>query len=347
MRVTSPSSTAGFAGIGIAAGLAFAGAWWFSRRETHSFRNQSVLISGGSRGLGLVMARMFAAEGARVYLIARSRAELLRAERDLRARGGNVRTMVCDVRDQAAVSRVVSRVIGETGRIDVLVNNAGIIQATPLEHAHTEDFSDSLRTHFWGPFHLVRAALPWMRQQGDGRIINVASIGGRIAVPHLLPYCVGKFALVGFSDGLHAELHKHGIAVTTVIPGLMRTGSHTQVQVRGQHRREAQWFGMAVATPLTSMDVGRAARQIIEASRRRRARITLGWQARAADIANTIAPELTAAVAALLVTHVLPGPAARPQGDVLRRLGELDTGWVQPFLPDDAAVRNNEILPPS
>jgi NAD(P)-dependent dehydrogenase (short-subunit alcohol dehydrogenase family) len=331
---------------GLAAGVALAGAWWLSHRAPHSFRAASVLITGGARGLGLVLARRFAAEGARVYLASRSRDELLRAERELRAAGGDVRSLVCDVRDAAAVSRTISRIVGETGRIDVVVNNAGIIQTTPIEHAQVEDFVDSLNTHFWGPFNVVRSALPWMRRQGAGRIVNITSIGGRVAVPHLLPYAVGKFALVGFSQGLQAELRKDGILVTTVVPGLMRTGSHQRVQVRGQHEKEVQWFGLGVATPLTSMQVDRAAAQIIAAARAGRAHVTLTWQARLLEIAQGVAPELTSALLTAVASHVLPGPSPRAAGDRLREFSQVEKGWVEPFLPDAASVRNNEIPPP-
>lgn len=135
---------------------------------------------------------------------------MVRAERALQALVCDAHGLVGDVRDPFAVARMVSAVVDAAGRLDILVNNAGVIQATPFEHARLDDFADSLRTHLWGPLHLIREALPVMRRQGDGRIVNIASIGGRIGVPHLVPYSVGKFALVGLSEGLRAEVWKDG-----------------------------------------------------------------------------------------------------------------------------------------
>ena len=134
--------------------------------------------------------------------------------------------------------------------------------------------------HFYGPLHLIRAAIPHMRRQGGGRIVNIASIGGKVAIPHLLPYCASKFALVGLSDGLRAELARDRIAVTTIVPGLMRTGSHLNARFRGHHKREFAWFALADALPLTSMDVDRAAAKIVEATRQKRARLIISIQAK-------------------------------------------------------------------
>ena len=88
----------------------------------------------------------------------------------------------------------------------MLVNNAGIIQVGPLEHMTIDDFEEAMATHFWGPLFTILAALPHMRGRGGRRIVNISSIGGKIAVPHLLPYTASKFALTGLSEGLRAEL---------------------------------------------------------------------------------------------------------------------------------------------
>lgn len=342
-RLSAPRPKGHTSMLTAAAAAGLAAAVWLGRRRTRaSFRGATVLITGGASGLGLALARRFGAEGALIYLVSRSGAELERAGAELRASGVAVATMVCDVRDQAAVSRAVDRIVAETGGIDVAINNAGILKVSPIEHTLVEDFADSVMTHFWGPFHVVRAVLPSMQRQGHGRIVNITSIGGRVAVPHLLPYCVGKFALVGFSDGLRAELRKDGIMVTTVVPGLMRTGSHVRVQVRGQHRREAQWFGLAATTPLTSMSVDRAARRIVEATRAGRARVTLGWAARAAEIAQAVVPGCTAMLSSAAAA-MLPGPSETREANETRLLVDVDAGWVTPVLPIAAAVRHHEM----
>ena len=189
--------------------------------------------------------------------------------------------MVCDIREQGEVRAAVATVSCRTGRIDVLVNNAGIISVMPFAHAQPEDFQDSLDTHFWGPYYLTRACLPYLSRH-NGRIVNISSIGGRVAVPHLLPYTVGKFALVGLSEGLHAELAASGVSVTTVAPHLMQTGSHRNALVRGRHREEATWFALGTSTRLVALDAHRAARAIVRAARARKASLVLGWQARVA-----------------------------------------------------------------
>jgi short-subunit dehydrogenase len=120
-----------------------------------------------------------------------------------------------------------------------------------------------------------------MRRRGFGRIVNIASIGGEAAVPHLVPYCVGKFALVGLSDGLRAELAQEGILVTTVSPGLMRTGSHLKALFKGRHRQEYGWFASAASAPVLSVSAEHAARIIVRACERGAAKVVIGLPARA------------------------------------------------------------------
>src|SRR5205823_4029010 len=131
----------------------------------------------------------------------------------------------CDVTHRREVTQFVRATRERFGRIDVLVNNAGTIEVGPMEVMTLDDYDRAMKTHFWGPLYMVLAVLPELRKRREGRIVNVSSIGGKISVPHLLPYCASKFALTGFSQGLRAELAKDGIVVTTVCPGLMRTGS--------------------------------------------------------------------------------------------------------------------------
>jgi NAD(P)-dependent dehydrogenase (short-subunit alcohol dehydrogenase family) len=326
--------------LGVAAAAAM-GSTLARRTRAGSFRDQVILITGGARGLGLAIARELAPEHPRLVLLSRTIAELDRAAADLTARGASVRVVVGDVRDRRRITDAIESVVRRHGRLDVLINNAGIIQAMPFEHAQLDDFEDSLATHFWGPLFAIRAALPVMRRQGGGRIVNIASIGGRIGVPQLSPYCAGKFALVGLSEALHAELKKDNIAVTTVTPGLIRTGSHRNVVVRGQRRSEARWFGLASATPVSSMSAARAARQIVAAVRANRARVTPGIQARAGELANALAPELVAAAMAMVANAVLPGPA-EADGDRGQRSRAIDLGWVEALLPARAARRLNQ-----
>ncbi len=326
----------------IAIGSAIGARYVWSRMRRYDVKGKTVAISGGTRGLGYLLARDFARRGARVFVFSRSGDEISRAVGKLRGEALQVDGLRCDVRDPNDVAGAVSAIVQRSGRLDVVVNNAGVIQVTPFENAHVEDFEESLRTHFWGPLHMIRAALPYLRR-GRGRILNVSSIGGRIGVPHLSPYCAGKFALVGLSEALRAELAKDGIGVTTATPGLMRTGSHVQVALRGQHELEAMWFAAAIATPLTSMSADRAARQMVDACLSGRAHVTPGIQARLAELLNVAAPELFAELSALVARALLPGPADSPSGDESKRATDVGFGWIAPFLPDAASQRNNEM----
>jgi NAD(P)-dependent dehydrogenase (short-subunit alcohol dehydrogenase family) len=312
-------------------------------RQSMDLRDRVVVITGGSRGLGLVMARRFAAEGARLALLARDEAELGRAREDLESRGAVVLTVRCDVRARDDAQPAIQRVVDHYGRIDVLINNAGIIQVGPLEHMTLADFDDALAVHFWGPLYTMTAAIPHMRHQGGGRIVNISSIGGKVAIPHLVPYSASKFALVGLSDGMRAELARDGIRVTTVCPGLMRTGSPINATFKGQHRSEFTWFAVADALPLVTIDAGRAADKIVEACRRGAAELVITPQARAAVVMNAIAPAAFAGLM-MVVNQLLPRPAAQEgtQGH---------TGWQSQSrlapsmltkLSDTAAERNNE-----
>src|SRR5688572_7728661 len=197
------------------------------RRSDYDFAGKSVVITGGSRGLGLVMARQLADDGARLTLVARSEDELTRAVEDIRTRQpfSEILAAPGDVRRRDDAERAVTQAFDRYGRIDVLINNAGIIQVGPVSHMTLADYQDAMDTHFWGPLYGILAVLPHMRSQGEGRIVNISSIGGRISVPHLVPYSASKFALAGLSDGLSYELARQNIHVTTVCPGLMRTGS--------------------------------------------------------------------------------------------------------------------------
>jgi short-subunit dehydrogenase len=223
------------------------------------------------------------------------------------------------------------------------MNDAGVIQVGPLETMSAKDYRQAMDVHFWGPFHTINAVLPQMKRRGSGRIVNITSIGGRISVPHLLPYSASKFALVGFSEGLRAELAKDGIVVTTVTPGLMRTGSPRNAQFKGQHRAEYAWFAISDSLPGVSMSAERAARQIIEACRHGRSEITLSLPAKIATTIHGLLPGLTADVLGL-VNRLLPRAGGIGQRTALGWESESPAApSVLTTLTERAAARNNEL----
>ena len=275
-------------------------------REPYSFSDKTIFITGGSRGLGLVLARHFAAEGARVAICARDESELERAKTDLENNGAEVFTDVCDVREQSQVEATIKKITDEFGQIDVLVNNAGVIQVGPLEVQTQKDFEDAMRVHFWGAYYTMQAVIPAMRERGAGKIVNISSIGGKMNVPHLAPYCASKFALVGLSGAMNVELAKDGISVTTVCPGLMRTGSHVNAVFKGKNELEFAWFSISNALPFSSVSAESAAREIIEACRAGKAEAIISIQAEIAAKMNALFPETVAGISGL-VNQVLPG----------------------------------------
>lgn len=290
-------------------------------RQTYSFAGKVILITGGSRGLGLVLARQLCEEGARVALLARNRNELEKAQKELVQRGGDVLTIQCDLLEREQIKPAVQKAIDHFGRIDVLINNAGIIDIGPIDHMQREDFERALNLHFWAPLDLMMTAIPHLRRSGEGRIVNIASIGGRMAVPHLAPYCASKFALAGLSDSLRAELARDRICVTTVTPGMMQTGSEGNAQFRGDHLAEYAWFSLATVLPFSSVKAEYAAARIISACRRGLPSLTIPFAAQTAILGSAVFPNISGHVMKV-INAMLPSPIG-PEGNASRSGWEL------------------------
>jgi short-subunit dehydrogenase len=279
-------------------------------RSRDDISGEVAVVTGASRGLGLLLARELARQFCPLVICARDVAELERAADDLRARGAQVTAVACDVTDEASPQLLIDTALEHYGRLDILVSNAGLIQVGPVQAAQASHFESALDTMALAPVRLALATLPVMRRQGHGRIVTITSIGGKIAVPHLLPYSTAKFAAVGFSQGLRAELGRGPVTVTTVVPGLMRTGSHLQARFTGQADQEFTWFALGASLPLVSMDAERAARQIVAAVRQRRAEIILTPAGQLVSRLAGIAPGLTSGALNLTQRLLLPAPAS-------------------------------------
>src|SRR6266704_715023 len=294
--------------VWLGAGAVLLGGWITARvirTVQYTLRDKVALISGGSRGLGLVLARRICDQGGNVALLARDPEELARAKADLTARGGKVLTVECDLLDRDQIQAAVRKVIDHFDRVDILINNAGIIEVGPLDHMTREDYDRAMKLHFWAPYELISQIVPEMRMWGGGRIVNISSIGGKLAVPHLAPYSASKFALTGLSDALRAELARDNIHVITVAPGMMRTGSHVNARFKGKHDAEFAWFAASGGAPLISMSAERAARKILAACRRGQPSLTLTFAARTAILGNALFPNLTG-YAMKIVNYFLP-----------------------------------------
>lgn len=330
--------------LGLAASVgAFLVARKLLRRDPNfDFRGKVVLLTGGSRGLGLVMARQLAEEGASLAICARDEEELKQAEQDLHAHGTPVLTVACDITRHDEVKQLVRKVIDRFGAIDVLINNAGAIQVGPMETMTLDDYEHAMKLHYFGPLYAILETLPGMKERGEGRIVNISSIGGKLSLPHLLPYSASKFALVGLSEGLRSELAKDSITVTTVCPGLMRTGSPPNADFKGQHRAEYAWFSISDSLPLVTLSAENAARQILDACRRGDAEVVLGVPYQLASAFHGLFPGLTADLLGL-VNRLLPGLGGIGADSAK---GHDSESWASPSLltslTDKAAMRNNQ-----
>lgn len=263
-------------------------------KKPYSFENKVVMITGGSRGLGLALAKRFAKEGAKICLIARDREELERAEELLQtvARLDSILLCECDVTDLQQLTAAFERTLGRWGDLDVLINNAGSILVGPFESMTIEDFEAQMKLHLYANIQATQKVLPLFRKKRDGRIINICSMGGKVAIPHMLPYDSSKFALAGFSQGITAEFAKENIAVTTVFPTVMRTGSPIQAVFKGDSRKEFEWFANVDVFPGFSLGADQAAAKIVEASRERQSELIPSFAGRFRMFVGTIFPEL-------------------------------------------------------
>jgi short-subunit dehydrogenase len=283
-------------------------------RPRDDIGGEVALVTGASRGLGLLLARELASHSCPLVICARDAAELERAADQLRAAGAQVQAVVCDLTDEASPQLLVDTAVRSYGRLDILINNAGVITVGPVQAMRAADFETALATMALAPARLALAALPVMRGQSHGRIVTISSIGGKIAAPHLLPYDMAKFAATGFSEGLRGELGRGPVTATTVVPGLMRTGSHVQALFTGQESKEFTWFSLGASLPFISMDAERAAHQIVEGVRERRAEIILTPAAQVVARVAGIAPGLTSGLLHLTQRLALPAPQDRAHG---------------------------------
>lgn len=290
----SLARNAAYLGIGLlTAAVAVPATIWKRRNEW--IRGKVVVITGASRGLGLAMAEEFGKRGARLVLAARDPFELDRARRTLLSEGAvaserDVLTIPADLREQHQAEEMIKQATDHFGCVDVLINNAGVITVGPVENQTVEQFEDVMASNFYSGLYCTMAVLPQMLERKDGSIANITSIGGKVAVPHLLPYTASKFAAVGFSEGLAVELRSKGVCVTTVVPGLMRTGSHRNAQFAGDASREYRWFSLGASTPGVSIAAASAARKIANAVVAGSAEVTITPQAILISRIESLAP---------------------------------------------------------
>jgi NAD(P)-dependent dehydrogenase (short-subunit alcohol dehydrogenase family) len=283
--------------------------------------------------------------------MARDEEELGRGARSI-GRPDRVLVARGDVRVPDECARVVAATVQRFGRLDVLVNNAGVIVSSPVAHTTEDDFRLLMDVHFWGTLHVTSAALPHLLRSRGARLVTISSIGGRIPVPHLAAYCASKYAQGALSAILAQELAVRGVKVCTVYPGLMRTGSHLNARFRGDTAKEFGTFSLASGLPGVSMSAERAARLVLRGVRRGQAEIVVPFSVRQMARLAAVAPNYASKVMKT-ANRVLPdGPelgtplpsAEPPRGADLPLHPAIRAAIV---LGERAAERNNEIGPPA
>ena len=300
--------------LATALSLGAAGLYLFSFKKNFNFKEKRVFITGGSRGLGLSLAWNLLKQGAQVTLVASDEKELREGKEHLLKDfpEGLVEICVCDVTNHEQLAKTIDTAIEKMGRIDVLINNAGSILVGPLATMERKDFDAQIRLHLYAAIEAVRLITPHFKARGGGRILNISSLGGKVAVPHMLPYDASKFALAGFSQGAAAELAADNILVTTAYPTVMRTGSPIQAVFKGDHEKEYAWFAAGDNLPGLSMSADKAAKKILNAVADGQTEIVLSLPAKARMFFGAIFPESMHAIMKMAA-------AAMPAGESRKR----------------------------
>jgi short-subunit dehydrogenase len=306
-----------------------------------SLKGMVVLVTGGARGLGLCMARELGSRGARLALCSRTSEQLNQAKEELEQKGYEVLTIVTDITRPEQVTSMMDKIVDHYGTIDILINNAGMMIVGPENVMAVEDYKTVMEANVWGALHTIKATLPHFKHRHSGHIVNITSIGGRIAVPHMLPYSVSKFAMTGLSQGLATELRKENIIVTTVTPNLMRTGSPRNITVKGDHEKEYAWFKISDSLPLLSQSPVSAAKRIVEGICLGEREITLTLTAKIAVAVQALLPGIVRN-SATIANHFLPSS----EHDFSRKGSESESAITKGSIggiTDAAAAENNEI----
>lgn len=315
------------AGAGLAA-LAWGIQQWRSSQPLPAvLRYKTALITGGTRGLGLALSRELAEAGCRLVVCARDQVELTGAAGELVARGAEVLPLVCDVSQSHEVKGMLAAARRRFGPIDILINNAGSIVVGPVQSMDAADFHFCMESMFYAHVYTTLGVLPEMLERG-GSILNVTSIGGRVTVPHLLPYCCAKAAAVAFSEGIRQETRGKGVRVLTAVPGLMRTGSYQNALFRGHQADEYAWFTLSDNVPGLSMDAHRAARQLLRALARDQGEMRVTLAAEILATAHGLMPGLVNDILGFVNSQLPVAPPGHSNTIEGEQLASQMPGWL-------------------
>lgn len=258
------------------------------------FANQVVLITGASSGIGAELARQFAAGGARVALAARDGARLEEVAVACRAQGAEAFVVACDVSIEADCQRMIQQTVTHFGRLDVLVNNAGLGSSAPFESiTDLSIFETLMRVNYLGSVWCTAHALPYLRKT-SGRIVAISSLTGLTGVPKRTAYAATKHAMAGFFDSLRIELDGSGVSVTVVYPGFVfseinqraLSADGTPYGERGYKRK-----------PGETMATDECCRLILRATERRDRDLVMTWRGKLGRLLKLISPSLVDGIA--------------------------------------------------
>ncbi|HEY3750379.1 MAG TPA: SDR family oxidoreductase [Pseudonocardiaceae bacterium] len=271
-----------------------------------SFTNKVVLVTGASRGIGRAVALAFAQEGAQLVLAARSADRLAQVENEVRDLGSATSSVVTDVTSHDAVAALVDAAMNRFGRIDVLVNNAGIGKVGGIESAAFEsDVRQTLQASLFGMIDVTQRVLPILRKQRSGAIVNMSSVMGRKAFSRFGSYAIVMHAVSAFSDSLRQEVAGDGIRVSVIHPALtatdlLREAAEAEMPPPFRHM-----------TPLSSEDVARA---VVAAVRRGKRRVVLPRTANMLLLGEALSPRIGDLIATALTLRPVAGLLGMSRG---------------------------------
>ena len=251
-----------------------------------TIKDKKVLITGAAAGIGLCLALELARRGAHVWLVDRDADALAAAAKQVRELGVQAGESLCDVSDPEQIRQAVDQVLGQWGHVDILVNNAGVLVYGSIKRVTAEQWQRSLAVNLHAPIQFIQALLPTLLDRPEAHILNVASMHGLAAIRNIAPYQTTKFALVGLTESLRADLRRTGVGATALCPGYVQTKLMTSADNANPRR--------ALATPKRWMCVSaeRVARAGVRGIRKNRGLVVIGWPAHVLTLTYRLSPRL-------------------------------------------------------